>query len=202
MSASLAPLDALAVTNQCVAICDLAHWQNAHSAAWRLVKGTQDDVGRALAGILSAKGARRLDDFGGVCKTFLCEGEKYLAQPPRTKPGGAVFSFTPKNRLIAEGHDMARVCAAAGYAALILTVQKHGKFGKVWVLCGLLRQHAGDVLVYYEDTSDVVDELKSSPEASRVCAVHVQVPGFEAHVAHRADRVIDQHQYRREVLEP
>jgi hypothetical protein len=95
---------------------------------------------------------------------------------------------------------MARVSRAAGYDLLILTVQKHDKFGKVWVLSGLLRHLKREKLVYYEDTSTVVDEIKSSPEAQRVVAIHVQAPGFEEHVAKHADRIVTQAEYRGEVL--
>lgn len=96
---------------------------------------------------------------------------------------------------------MARVASGAGYEVLILTVQKHDKFGKVWVLLGALRHMAGRTLVYYEDTAEVVDQLKTSPEANRVTAVHVQAPGYENSVSRFADRVVTQSQYQQEVLQ-
>ena len=196
------PLASLEITNQCVVVCGLRKWTCPESEAWQVLKGTQDDVGRSLAALLDAQGVRRIDDFGGVCKTFLCEGETYVDAPPRTTSGAAVFSFTPKNRLTAEGLDMARVSAAAGYELLVLTTQKHDKFGKVWVLCGTLRHRQTELLTYYEDTDSVVDELKQSPESDRVSVVHVKAPGYEECVARLADRVVTQAEYRREVLEP
>ena len=137
---------------------------------------------------------------GGVCETILRRGDKYLEQPPLTKPGGAVFSFTPKKRLLAEGSEMARVAALAGYSLLMLTVQKHHRYGKVWVLLAALRHLSNGALTYFEDTNTVVDALKRSPEAARVFAVHVRVPGFEDHASQLADRVVSQSEYRREVL--
>ena len=73
-----------------------------------------------------------------------------------------------------------------------MTVQKHDKFGKVWVLCGVLRHVAGSVLTYSEDTDSIVDELKKSAESNKVTAVHVQAPGYEDCIAYLADRVITQ----------
>jgi hypothetical protein len=142
----------------------------------------------------------RLDDFGGVCESFLCVGEAYVHRPPTVRPGAAVFSFTPKKRLLSEGNEMARVSAAAGYSLLVLTVQKHDKFGKVWVLCAALRHLSGRPLTYYEDTSTVIDELKASPEAQRIVAVHVEAPGFEQLSSRFADRKVSQLEYQSEVL--
>lgn len=102
---------------------------------------------------------------------------------------------------MAEGVEMARVSSASGFSLLILMVQKHDKYGKVWVLCGALRHLAGATLTYYEDTNSIVDDLKSSPEGDRVTAVHVQAPGFESYIAHRADRIVSQAQYQREAIE-
>jgi hypothetical protein len=102
---------------------------------------------------------------------------------------------------MAEGSQMARACAAAGYSLLILTVQKHDKFGKVWVLRAALRHLANESLTYYEDTNSIIDELKASPEGKRVEAVHVQVPGYEAHPSTLADRVCSQSTYQQSVLE-
>ena len=198
---SYTPLHSLNVTNQCVVVCDLGIWDSAESPAWRSITGTQDSVGQALATMLDDRGIRRIDDFGGVCKTFLCDGEEYLHAPPRITGSAAVFSFTPKKRLAAEGLEMARVAAAAGYRLLILTLQKHDKFGKVWTLCGILRHLTGDALTYYEDTDSVVDELKGSAESGRVSVVHVQAPGYEERISRLADRVITQDQYQREVLQ-
>jgi hypothetical protein len=195
------PLNSLEVTNQCVVVCDLGAWNGPESSAWQMIKGTQDDVGRSLAAILDERGVRRIDDFGGVCKTFLCDGEAYREAPPRIKGSAAVFSFTPKKRLAAEGLDMARVASAAGYRLLVLTMQKQDKFGKVWVLRGVLRHLTGETLTYYEDTDGVVDELKESAESARAFVVHVQAPGYEDCVARLADRVVSQTQYQQEVLE-
>jgi len=194
------PLSSLDVTNQCVVVCHLGLWDGPESPAWRAVKGTQDDVGLALAAVLQDRGVRRIDDFGGVCKTFLCDGEEYRHAPPRITGNAAVFSFTPKKRLAAEGLEMARVAAAAGYRLLVLTLQKHDKFGKVWTLCGILRHLTGDTMTYYEDTDSVVDDLKGSAEADRVVAVHVQTPGYEDCISRLADRVVTQEQYQHEVL--
>src|SRR5215831_6911583 len=146
------------------------------SPAWRLLSGTQDEIGQCLAKYFDRCGVRRLDDFGGVCETFLYNNDVYVDSPPRVKPGAAVFSFTPRKRVLAEASQMARVCTRAGYSLLILTVQKHDKFGKVWVLRAALRHLKVDSLTYYEDTNSIIDELKASPEGKRVVAVHVQVP--------------------------
>lgn len=200
MSSPSLPLDHLEVTNQCVVLCDLRNWTGPDAPSWQVLKGSQDEVGRALATTLDATAATRIDDFGGVSKTFLCDGEAYRAEPPRILGTAAMFSFTPKNRLRAEGLEMARVAKAAGYALLILTLQKHDKFGKVWVLCGMLRHLTRNELVFYEDTNTVVDELKESAEGGRVQVVHVQAPGYEDLVATRADRVVTQAQYQQEVL--
>ena len=194
------PFSSLDVTNQCVVVCDLAARNSPESTAWRVIKGTQDEVGRSLATMLDDRGVQRIDDFGGVCKTFLCDGDDYRETPPRIAGRAAVFSFTPRKRIAVEGLEMARVSSAAGYAILILTVQKHDKFGKVWVLCGILRHLKADSLTYYEDTNSVIDELKDLADSEKVFAVHVQVPGFENYVARRADRVVSQIQYPQEVL--
>lgn len=200
MSSPAQHLDQLEITNQCVVLCDLRTWAGPDAPAWQVLKGSQDDVGRNLAAAMDASGATRIDDFGGVSKTFLCDGETYRDQPPRITGVAAVFSFTPKNRLRAEGLDMARVARAAGYSLLILTLQKHDKFGKVWVLSGMLRHLSRRDLVFYEDTNTVVDELKASAEGNRVQITHVQAAGYEDQVAVRADRVITQMQYQQEVL--
>lgn len=194
-------INTLQVTNQCVVVCDLEQWTGSDSSSWDIITGTQDDVGRGLAMILDGLDIHRIDDFGGVCKTFLCAGDEYVEVPPRTKGKAAVFSFTPKNRLAAEGHEMARVTHAAGYKLLVITVQKHAKFGKVWILCGALRHLNSRTLTYYEDTDSVVDELKTSQESDRVTAVHVRAPGYEDCSSRFADRVVSQSEYRQEVLE-
>ena len=191
----------LQVTNQCVVVCDLQRWAGLASTAWEAITGSQDDVGRRLAAILDSRNVLRVDDFGGVCQTFLCAEKQYLEAPPRTKSGAAVFSFTPKNRIMAEGSEMARVAHAAGYKLLVITVQKHSKFGKVWVLCAALRHLSDRILTYYEDTDSVVDELKASPEGNKVTAIHVQAPGYEECRSQLADRVVTQEQYRQEVVE-
>lgn len=190
----------LQVTNQCVLICDLRLWSGPDSQAWLVLSGNQDDVGAQIARSIEAAGVSRLDDFGGVAETLLCQEDLYLADPPRVRPGGAIYSFTPKKRLASEGTEMARVSAAAGYALMILTVQKHDKFGKVWVLCGTLRYLQGAPLTYFEDTNTVLDELKSFPEGSKVVAVHVKAPGFEDHKSLLADCEATQSEYRREAL--
>jgi hypothetical protein len=194
------PLRALEVTNQCVAVCDLDRLSGPGSAAWRLINGSQDEVGQRLAAALMDRDIRRLEDFGGVCETFLCDGDEYRQQPPRITGSAAVYSFTPKKRLAAEGDEMVRVSSAAGYRLLVITLQKKGRFGKVWVLCGILRHRSGPALTYYEDTNTVIDELKRSTESARITAVHVRVPGYEDAVAHLADRVVSQSQYQQEVL--
>jgi len=192
----------LEITNRCVVVCDLNEWRDTHSATWEVIKGTEDEVGEMLANILSNSEIDRIDDFGGVCKTFLCEKEEYLINPPKIRGAAGVFSFTPKKRISLEGMEMARVASMSGYKLLILTVQKHGKFGKVWVLSALLKalKPGGRRLTYYEDTNSVIDELKESEWGEVVNAVHVQAPGFEEYVSERADRVISQDSYRDEVL--
>ena len=194
------PFAELQVKNQCALICDLRLWSGAESPAWTLISGNQDEVGARIALSLQEARVDRLDDFGGVAETLLCRGGEYLVDPPRVRPGSAIFSFTPKKRLAAEGLEMARVSAAAGYALMILTVQKHDKFGKVWVLCGALRHLEGGPLTYFEDTSTVLDELKSSAEGAKVIAVHVRTPGFEEHSSLLADRVATQSEYQSEAL--
>jgi hypothetical protein len=194
------PLDAIEITNQCVVLCDLRIWTGPGSSAWQVFRGSQDEVGRSIAAILNEAGIKRIDDFGGVCKTFLCDGDMYKESPPQTKGNAAVFSFTPKNRITIEGIEMARVSNIAKYLILVLTTQKQDKFGKVWVLTGMLRYLTGENLLYYEDTDSVIDELKSYPDSARVTAVHVQVPGYEDNIAQFADRVISQDEYMQEVL--
>jgi len=201
-SAASAPLSALQITNQCVLVCELGLWRAEESPAWRLLTGTQDEIGQCLAQYLDRCAVRRLDDFGGVSETFLCDNDVYVDSPPHIKPGAAVFSFTPKKRVLVEASQMARVCGRAGYSLLILTVQKHDKFGKVWVLRALLRHLAADGLTYYEDTNSVIDELKASAEGTRVVAVHVQVPGYEAYTSRLADRVVSQAVYQESALQP
>jgi hypothetical protein len=93
------PLNSLQVTNQCVVVCELQKWNGPESSAWQVIKGSQDEVGRSLAAILDDYSVRRIDDFGGVCKTFLCDGDQYCEAPPHIIGKAAVFSFTPKNRL-------------------------------------------------------------------------------------------------------
>jgi hypothetical protein len=194
------PFSELQVTNQCALVCDLERWRHVDSPAWQSLQGSQEGVGAKLAELFTEKGVARLDDFGGVCESFLCAGETYLQEPPLVKGRAAVFSFTPKKRLFAEGSEMARVCAAAGYSLLVLTLQKHDKFGKVWVLSSALRHFMGSPLTYYDDTGAVIDELKALPEGERVIAVHVRVPGYEQFVSRLADRVVSQPEYRSEVL--
>jgi hypothetical protein len=193
-------LDAADITHQCVLVCDLGDYHGTGSVCWTAYRGSQDEVGAAIAQKLAAAGVVRLEDFGGVAQSLLCEGEAYLDEPPRVKPGGAIFSFTPKRRMLAEGHAMARVAAAAGYRLMILTLQKYDKYGKSWVLGGVLRHAQGGPYTFYEDTADVVDEIKAAAEGSRVVAVHVQSAGFEAFRSERADRVISPSQYRQEVV--
>ena len=183
-------------------MCELDLWRAEDSRAWRLLSGTQDEIGHCLAKYLDQGVVRRLDDFGGVCETFLCNNDVYVDSPPRIKPGAAVFSFAPKKRVLAEASQMARACARAGYSLLILTVQKHDKFGKVWVLRAALRHLATDGLTYYEDTNSIIDELKESSEGKRVVAVHVRVPGYEAHTSQLAERVISQSAYQERALQP
>ena len=200
MTGSL-PLHSLRVSNQCVVVCDLKKWTGPNSSAWQVITGSQDEVGRCLAAILDDCHVRRIDDFGGVCKTFLCYGAQYREVPPRIIGKAAVFSFTPRNRLASEGVEMARVSSAAGYQVLLITVQKHDKFGKVWVLLGILRHLTGGKLTYYEDTGSIVDEIKKSAECDRITVVHVQAPGYEDCAARLADRVVTQQQYQQEVLD-
>jgi hypothetical protein len=161
------------ITNQSTLVCDLRAWKDADSEAWIALTGTEDSVGTRLARTFEEASIRRPDDFGGVCETFLCRGQECVASPPRTAAGAAVFSFTPKKRVLAEASDMARAARAAGYSLMILTMQKDSKFGKVWVLCAALRYFTGGRLTCYEDTNTIIDDLKSSPEGSKILAVHV-----------------------------
>lgn len=193
-------LQEMSVTNQCVLVCELGLWTDENSQAWTLVSGSQDEVGLAISELISRWGVNRLDDFGGVSETFLCQKGRYLQLPPKTKPGGSVFSFTPKSRVLAEGLEMAKVAWKAGYSLLILTVQKNGKYGKAWVLNAALRNMPTVAITYFEDTNTVIDEIKGSPEGRKVVAVHVQAPGFEDQISQRADRVLTQSEYLNEVL--
>jgi serine/threonine-protein kinase len=193
-------LHELSVTNQCVLVCELGLWSDEKSPAWTLVSGTQDEVGRAISELITRWGVKRLDDFGGVCESFLCQNGQYLQSPPKTKGGAGVFSFTPKNRVLAEGQEMAKVASKAGYSLLILTVQKNDKYGKVWVLKGALRNLSNTTITYFEDTNTLIDEIKVSDEGAKVIAVHVQAPGFEDQTSHLADRYLTQSEYHREVL--
>ena len=59
---------------------------------------------------------------------------------------------------------------------------------------------AGGRLTYYEDTNSIIDDLKSSPEGSKILAVHVLTPEFAHLTSHHADRVVGQLQYQQEVL--
>lgn len=194
-------LEAAEITHQCVLVCDLADYHGAGSLCWTVYKGTQDEVGAALAARLREAGVTRLEDFGGVAQSLLCEGDNYLEHPPRVRPGGAILSFTPKKRLLAEAHAMARAAQGAGYRLMVITAQKYGKYGKSWTLCGMLRHAQGRPCTLYEDTADVVDEIKGAAEGGRVTVVHVEAPGFEAFRSQHADRVISQRAYRAEVEE-
>jgi hypothetical protein len=193
-------LSDIGITNQSTLVCDLRTWKDAASEAWIALTGPEDDVGARLARMLEEASIQRLDDFGGVCETFLCREEEYLASPRHTTSGAGVFSFTPKKRVLAEASEMARSAHAAGYSLMILTMQKDGKFGKVWVLCAALRHFTGGPLTYYEDTNTIIDDLKSSPEGSKILAVHVLTPEFAHMTSQHADRVVSQLQYQREVL--
>jgi hypothetical protein len=197
---NLTTLDNTEITNQCVLVCDLRAWATPDSACWVSLKGTQNEIGSYLANIFTLAQIKRIDDFGGVCKKFLCDGEEYLKTPPRTKPKAAIFSFTPKKRVYAEGLEMARVAHDSGFEFLILTLQKHDKYGKVWVLSSALNQ-LNNTLTYYEDTNTVVDELKTFTAQQKVIAVHVISPGFEQYQSKLADRVISQQEYQNEVIE-
>jgi hypothetical protein len=168
------------ITNQSTLLCDLRDWNGAASAAWIALTGTQEAVGARLARMLEDASINRLDDFGGVCDTFLRRGEEYLASPPRTVSGAAVFSFTPKKRVLAEASEMARSARAAGYSLMILTMQKEGRFGKVWVLCAALRHFTRGPLTYYEDTGTIIDDLKASPEGSKSTRDPRSDPGVSA----------------------
>ena len=81
-------------------------------------------------------------------------------------------------------------------------MQKHDKYGKVWVLSAMLRHLRSPRLTYFEDTHTVIDDLKESVAGDRVVAVHVLAPGFEEHSSRLADRVVTQEQYRDEVVVP
>jgi hypothetical protein len=197
----LRPMNELPLTNNCVVVCDLALWDGPSSACWHLLTGSQSEVGHRLAVVLRDVAVQRLDDFGGVCASFLTSDDGYAASPPHTTACAAVFSFTPKNKLASEGLEMARAAHASGYRLLIITSQKQGKFGKVWVLQAALSEWAGEPLTYYEDTATVIDELKASSVGDRVIAVHVLSPSFEDLRSTGADRVVSQDEYRREVLQ-
>ncbi len=199
--AAYLPLIAIDVTNKCVVVCDLREWMDHESSAWQVFNGSQDEIGQGIASLLDDAGVRRIDDFGGVSKTFLCEGERYKDAPPRIIGNAAIFSFTPKNRIVSEAQEMARSAVLAGYKILVMTVQKDGKYGKVWALSAVLRNWQGPALQYYEDTGSIIDELMASPEADKLIAIQVQAPGYEGSPAHLADRVVSQAEYLREVLE-
>ena len=194
------PLDETQISNKCVILCDLSTYQDDRSACWRILKGTQEEIGREIASLLERSDIKRIDDFGGVSKSFLCDDEAYREEPPKTKPNAAIFSFTPKNRAKKEAHEMARAASKSGYRWMILTVQKHHKFGKVWVLDAILQQWNKEPLTYYEDTNTVIDEIKASHAGEKVFAVHVIAPGFEAYLSEKADRIISQKEYQEEVL--
>lgn len=195
-------LGSLVITNQCIVICDLSLWSGPDSRAWTVLRGTQDEIGGVVAGLVRDHGVDRLEDFGGVSQAFLCDRNGYLDKPPHIKGAVGIFSFTPKNRLTAEGLDLARVAALAGYRLLILTAQKRKKYGKVWTLEGLLRHLDDDRTIdYYEDTNTVIDDLKASKQGHRVHAVHVQAAGFEEYVSNAADAVISQQGYLTKVPE-
>jgi len=193
-------IHSLVPTNSCLVVCDLDALVAPDAPAWSLLQGSQAEIGAALAAHVSAKGVSRLDDYGGVAKSILSAGDAYLDAPPRVRDHAAVYSFTPKNKIAAEGLAMALCARKAGYRLLVLTVQKEGKYGKVWGLRALLSQPAGPRLVYYEDTASVVDELKAAPEGDHIEAVHVLAPGWEDQSSARADRVLTQAQYQAEVL--
>jgi hypothetical protein len=95
----LKPLISIEISNQSVVVCDLRTWTGADTdvSGWNVLKGTQDEIGRVVAELFDEAGTTRIDDFGGVCETFLCDGESYLDNPPRTKEGNAVFSFKPNS---------------------------------------------------------------------------------------------------------
>jgi hypothetical protein len=193
-------LNTAEVSNKCVVICSLREWSRSESPAWKIIEGEQDEIGRCIASMLEESHVERIDDFGGVSKTFLCDGERYREDPRHIKGSAVIVSFTPKNRIISEGQAMAQAAKLAGYKMLIMTVQKEGKFGKVWVLRGVLRQWSGSTLLYYEDTNSIIDELKASPEGEKILAVHVQVAEYEGNFAQLADREVSQAEYQLEVL--
>jgi hypothetical protein len=85
------------ISNQCVLLCDLSKYEGPESEAWEIVKGTQDKVGEIIAKAVKEKKVTRIDDFGGVCKTFLCDGESYRERPPKTKPGRQYFHSLQKS---------------------------------------------------------------------------------------------------------
>ena len=197
-----ATLESAGVSNQCVVVCELSDYHGKGSICWNAYKGTEDEIGVALAERLQQARISRIDDFCGVSETILCAGGQYAEDPPLVRPHGAIFSFTPRKRVMEEAHDMARAARSAGYELLVVTPQKHGKFGKAWVLCAALR-HTGDAAyTYYEDTNTVIDEIKALPEGARLAAIHVEAPGFEEFKSQLADRVISQKRYLEEVLQP
>ena len=107
---------AIQVTNQCVIVCNLRRGSEDDAASWVVLRGSADEVGNQLAEMVADAGLTRIADFGGVCKTLLCDGDAYKASPPRVRGPARVFSFTSKNKLVAEGAEMARVAHDAGYA--------------------------------------------------------------------------------------
>ena len=145
------------ITNQCVVLCDLSMFKKDNDSCWYIAKGSQEEIGKLIANEVKDRNITRIDDFGGVCKTFLCEGEDYKSNPPKTTENAMIFSFTPKNKCIIEGVEMAMVASMSGFNYMILTVQKNDKFGKVWVLSEVLKNITEYEITYYEDTSTVVD---------------------------------------------
>ncbi|HKB58528.1 MAG TPA: hypothetical protein VKC56_00640 [Gallionellaceae bacterium] len=197
-----ATLEDAGVSNQCVLVCELKDYHGKGSICWNVYKGAEDEIGTAVAERLRQAHISRIEDFFGVSQTILCEGGQYAEDPLLVRPHGAVFSFTPRKRVMEEAHDMARAARSAGYELLVVTPQKHGKFGKAWVLRAVLR-HAGEAAyTYYEDTNTVIDEIKSLPEGARLTAIHVEAPGFEEFKSQLSDRVISQKRYLEEVLQP
>jgi len=80
------------VSNQSTLVCDLCAWKDPDSQSWVALTGAEEAVGTRLARMLEEASIRRLDDFGGVCETFLCREQEYLAAPRRT----AVHVLTPE----------------------------------------------------------------------------------------------------------
>ena len=186
------------VSNQCVVLCNLGIFKKDKDNCWYIAKGSQEEIGKLIANEVKQLNITRIDDFGGVCKTFLCEGENYKLNPPKTKDNAMIFSFTPKNKCILEGVEMAKVASDSGFNYMILTVQKNDKFGKVWVLSETLKNITDYEITYYEDTSTIVDELRGKIQSHKLC--HIIAPGFEDYKSKRADQVLTQMEYQKEVL--